>query len=116
VRELRNVLERALLLGSGRRVELEDLPPELRRAGGAGADGRRLLQLPADGLDFEALERDLVVQALEQAGGNQTQAARLLAMNRDQIRYRIKKFGLGDGGADGAEGAGAALPSTPPFP
>jgi DNA-binding NtrC family response regulator len=115
VRELRNVLERALLLGSGRRVELEDLPPELRRAGGAGADGRRLLQLPAEGLDFEALERDLVVQALEQAGGNQTQAARLLAMNRDQIRYRIKKFGLGNGGADEAEGAGAALPSSPPL-
>ena len=115
VRELRNVLERALLLGNGRRVEFEDLPPELRQAGDGGADGRRLLQLPAEGLDFEALERDLVVQALEQAGGNQTQAARLLALNRDQIRYRIKKFGLGNGGADEAEGAGAALPSSPPL-
>jgi DNA-binding protein Fis len=43
---------------------------------------------------LKALERDLVVQALERAGGNQTRAATLLGMNRDQIRYRIEKFGL----------------------
>jgi DNA-binding protein Fis len=40
------------------------------------------------------LERDLVVQALQRAQGNQTQAAQLLGMNRDQIRYRLEKFGL----------------------
>jgi DNA-binding protein Fis len=44
---------------------------------------------------FEDLERDLVVQALQRTGGNQTRAAALLGMNRDQIRYRIEKFGLG---------------------
>ena len=45
-------------------------------------------------MDFEELERDLVVQALTRTGGNRTQAAKLLGMNRDQIRYRIEKFGL----------------------
>jgi two-component system, NtrC family, response regulator AtoC len=51
-------------------------------------------RLPAQGIDFERLERDLVVQALERTGGNQTRAATLLGMKRDQIRYRIEKFGL----------------------
>ena len=51
--------------------------------------------LPADGVNLEELERQLLVQALERAGGNQTQAAQLLGINRDQVRYRIEKFGLG---------------------
>ncbi len=50
--------------------------------------------LPTHGLVFEELERDLVRQALERTGGNQTRAARLLGMTRDQIRYRIRKFAL----------------------
>jgi DNA-binding NtrC family response regulator len=123
VRELRNVVERAMILGGGDRIALEDLSPEVRgaRAGGAAAGagaaaaggagaaspgggaaagasaagGARIFHLPGDGVDFDALERDLVRQALEAAGGNQTQAARLLKMTRDQIRYRIEKFGLG---------------------
>jgi two-component system response regulator AtoC len=50
--------------------------------------------LPAEGVNLESLERDLLVQALQRAQGNQTQAAQLLGMNRDQIRYRLEKFGL----------------------
>jgi DNA-binding NtrC family response regulator len=96
VRELRNVLERALLLGTEGRIDVGDLPPDLRPRLEAQPDGRRLLRLPAEGLDFETLEKDLVVQALEYAGGNQTRAGQYLAMNRDQIRYRMKKFGLGE--------------------
>jgi DNA-binding NtrC family response regulator len=114
VRELKNALERAMILGSGEWIDEADLPPEVRgekarpsaerpvaamaapvaAAAAAGADPKRPLVLPQDGLDFEQLERDLVQQALEKAGGNQTQAARLLGMTRDQIRYRIEKFGL----------------------
>ena len=52
------------------------------------------LTLPPGGADLEAIERDLVVQALDRAGWNQTRAATLLGLNRDQIRYRIKKFAL----------------------
>jgi len=54
----------------------------------------RGFRLPPEGVRFEALEQDLVRQALERAQGNQTRAAALLGMNRDQIRYRIEKFGL----------------------
>ncbi len=51
-------------------------------------------RLPAEGVNLEAIERQLLVQALERAGGNQTHAGHLLGINRDQVRYRIEKFGL----------------------
>jgi transcriptional regulator with GAF, ATPase, and Fis domain len=52
------------------------------------------MALPDEGVDLETLERELVAQALKRTGGNQTRAAALLGLNRDQIRYRIEKFGL----------------------
>ena len=52
------------------------------------------VELPPSGIDLEQLERSLVVQALERTGWNQTRAAALLGLNRDQIRYRIEKFHL----------------------
>jgi two-component system response regulator AtoC len=89
VRELRNAVERAMILARGDVLTPADFPT----LGGAKpiTNGFRL---PAEGVKFEELERDLVVQALERTGGNQTRAAALLGMNRDQIRYRIEKFGL----------------------
>ena len=63
----------------------------------AARDVARLTErvdLPAGGIDLEQLERSLVVQALERSGWNQTKAAALLGLNRDQIRYRIEKFKL----------------------
>ena len=90
IRELRNVVERAMLLGEGKTLTLEDFP--MTSAGPA-----RLTEgvaLPANGIDLEQLERSLVVQALERSGWNQTRAASLLGLNRDQIRYRIEKFKL----------------------
>jgi len=60
-----------------------------------GRPAREAFLLPAHGLVFEDLERDLVRQALERTRGNQTRAAKLLGMTRDQIRYRIRKFALG---------------------
>ena len=63
----------------------------MSHATGKLTDGFRL---PPGGVNFEQLEKDLVIQALEREAGNQTRAAALLGMNRDQIRYRIEKFGL----------------------
>ena len=51
-------------------------------------------RLPADGVSLEEVEKQLLVQALERCGGNQTHAGQLLGINRDQVRYRIEKFGL----------------------
>jgi transcriptional regulator with PAS, ATPase and Fis domain len=89
VRELKNAVERAVLLAEEERLVPGDFP--LRGLAVAAADAFRL---PPGGIDLEELERDLLVQALHRTGGNQTQAARLLHLNRDQIRYRIEKFGL----------------------
>jgi len=53
------------------------------------------LEIPEQGTSLEGIERELIELALKQAGGNQTQAARLLGISRDTLRYRIKKFELG---------------------
>jgi DNA-binding NtrC family response regulator len=89
VRELRNVIERAMLLCESDRLEPADFSA-LRMSAAAGEE----FELPANGLDLEQVERQFVVQALKRSGGNQTRAAALLGLNRDQIRYRIEKFGL----------------------
>src|SRR5215470_11255131 len=91
IRELRNTIERAMLLSENTVLGVEDFVP------GGAAGAVRLggqVELPAAGLDLEQLERSLVVQALERTGWNQTKAAALLGLNRDQIRYRIEKFDL----------------------
>jgi len=91
VRELRNAIERAMLLTEGDELTVEQFPLQ------GGASAMRLseqVQLPPNGIDLEELERSLVVQALERSGWNQTKAATLLGVNRDQIRYRIEKFKL----------------------
>ena len=54
--------------------------------------------LPPQGLDLEETEKSLVLQALERTGWNQTRAAKLLGLNRDQIHYRIEKFKLAPAG------------------
>jgi DNA-binding NtrC family response regulator len=86
---MRNVVERAMLLAEGARLEVQDFG--VLNSGAPSADP---FDLPAAGVDLEALERSLVAQALRRAGGNQTKAAALLGLNRDQIRYRIEKFRL----------------------
>jgi two-component system, NtrC family, response regulator AtoC len=90
IRELRNALERAMLLADGDQLMADHFPV----ATGAGARLTEAVELPAAGIDLEQLERSLVVQALERSGWNQTRAATLLGLNRDQIRYRIEKFKL----------------------
>jgi transcriptional regulator with PAS, ATPase and Fis domain len=93
VRELRNIIERAVLLSSGALLRRKDLFPESVHAA-PPSEAHAAFRLPDGGVNFEKLEMDMVVQALAAAGGNQTRAARLLGMTRDQIRFRVKKFGL----------------------
>jgi two-component system response regulator AtoC len=88
VRELRNAIERAMLLADGDRLEASDLTTLTRTVSPVQ------FKLPAEGVNIEEVERQLLVQALERSKGNQTQAAQLLGINRDQVRYRIEKFGL----------------------
>jgi len=90
IRELRNAVERAMLLVEGDHLTAEQFPV----ASAAPARLTEGVDLPATGINLEQLERSLVVQALERSAWNQTRAATLLGLNRDQIRYRIEKFKL----------------------
>jgi len=88
VRELRNAIERAMLLADRDLLGVDDFSTLSRSAAAA------TFKLPPEGVNLEDVERQLVVQALERCRGNQTHAGALLGINRDQVRYRIEKFGL----------------------
>jgi two-component system response regulator AtoC len=92
VREMRNLVERAVLLAEGDRLEPSDF--DTLHTAHAGSSAGHVFELPAGGVNLEDVERHFVIQALERAGGNQTRAATLLGLHRDQIRYRIEKFAL----------------------
>jgi DNA-binding NtrC family response regulator len=105
VRELRNVIERALILEDADLITPEYLPRDLAAEAGyvapqgsparpstAPAAAGAPFALPAGGLSLEELETSLVRQAVERSGGNQTRAAELLGISRDQLRYRLKKI------------------------
>ena len=94
VRELRNLIERAVLLAESPDLKPEDFESAHALRGPDAGAGSVDIQLPPGGLNLEDVERRLVALALERTRGNQTQAAALLGLHRDQIRYRIEKFGL----------------------
>jgi two-component system, NtrC family, response regulator AtoC len=96
VRELRNVIERAMILEDGDEITAKYLPRGLVGDARSSSDERGkindLVRLPADGVGLEDVEMSLVRQALERSHGNQTKAAELLNISRDQLRYRMKKL------------------------
>jgi transcriptional regulator with GAF, ATPase, and Fis domain len=71
-------------------------------------DDRTTVTVPASGVDLDALERALIVFALEAAGGNRTHAARLLALTRSALLYRMHKHGLVWSGCDAHDGCAGA--------
>jgi DNA-binding NtrC family response regulator len=91
VRELRNVIERLVILEQAEVVLPDHLPAEMRL--GTRPNSRSIVQLPADGVALTDVERELVRQAMERAGGNQSQAAELLGIERDALRRRLIKYG-----------------------
>ncbi|MEE8156257.1 MAG: sigma-54-dependent Fis family transcriptional regulator [Phycisphaerales bacterium] len=96
IRELRNVIERALLLADGQ-IQPEHLPPEIAQATSeAEVSGEE--QAGASALAEQ--ERKLVLEALQQNNWNQSAAARQLGITRDILRYRVKRYGLVRPGAE----------------
>ena len=93
VRELRNAIERAMILEESALIMPSSLPIAVtHRASTASA--APATEIPPGGLSLEENERSLLAQALEKTHGNQTQAARLLRITRDTLRYKMKKFNL----------------------
>jgi PAS domain S-box-containing protein len=95
VRELRNAIERAMILEESSSIDPASLPIAISRPDGDASHEVALpAAAPSDGLSLEDNERSLLVRALEKTNGNQTQAARLLRVTRDTLRYKMKKFNL----------------------
>ncbi len=103
IRELENVLERAIVLGAGEMLSVESLPETLRRE--RPVKGMEAVELPEDGLDLEAtldtIERGYLQRALDRTGGVQTKAAELLRMTFRQFRYKLQKHSLVRKGSGG---------------
>jgi PAS domain S-box-containing protein len=102
VRELRNAIERAMILEDSSYIGTASLPItvsedasiHVAQPGEAAVISHYPPKIPDEGLSLEENERRLLVGALEKTGGNQTQAARLLRITRDTLRYKMKKFNL----------------------
>jgi two-component system response regulator AtoC len=99
VRELRNVIERTLILEDSDVITMEYLPGALTGQSEASVGVSRsapvqgsVFVLPREGLSLDDVEMAFVRQAIERSDGNQTRAAELLGISRDQLRYRLKKL------------------------
>jgi transcriptional regulator with PAS, ATPase and Fis domain len=95
VRQLENVIERAVAFSAGRpQIGVQDLPPELLE--GVASPLTTPVSLPAEGIDLGALvadiERDLIQRSLERSGGNKGQAARLLNLKRTTLVEKLKRL------------------------
>ena len=113
VRELENLIERAVTLSSDASIGVDELP-ELRTMGTRGA--RAVADLPMEGLNLErevdSFERAIILRALDRTSGNRTEAARLLGISFRSMRYRLSKLGIA-GSDDGPGGPGPSVVSDP---
>jgi two-component system response regulator PilR (NtrC family) len=111
VRQLESAIERAILLCEGDKILPRDLPQEvLKRQTLGKADrgrGGDRFEIPADGINFEHFERDLIVQAMEKTDWVIAKAAKLLGMSYRTLQYRLDKFGLSK-----PEGKGGTPPAA----
>jgi DNA-binding NtrC family response regulator len=102
IRELRNVLERAVLLHDAEELSTAHLEFTPLRA---APDGSRLdVPIGEEGVSLEDLERKALIMALEKAHYNKTRAARLLRISRDELRYKVKKHRIHDPSAAPPDG------------
>jgi two-component system response regulator PilR (NtrC family) len=108
VRELENLIERAVTLAHGDRIQLDTLPP-LNSLSTAQPHLGPEPPLPEAGMDLEKVledfERGIIIKALERTRGNRTEAARLLGVSFRSLRYRLSKLGItgGEGGNEADE-------------
>lgn len=92
IRELENVIERALVLDRDGVLGLDDLPDRVKASG--QRIGNLRIELPDEGISLEEVERELLLAALEKHNWNQTRAAAYLNITRSTLLYRMQKFGL----------------------
>ena len=106
VRQLESALERAILLSENDTITLEDLPPEMSQVTStAAAASGDLFRLPAEGVNFEDVERSLIMQAMDRTDNNITKSAKLLGLTFRTLQYRLEKFGFKKEDGDEAQAA-----------
>lgn len=99
IRELKNVIERCVVLENSELISPKLLPQDMNDG---AADTLQFVErrknarliLPEEGISLDEVEKDLIQQALERTGNNQTKAAKLLNITYDSLRYQVKKFDL----------------------
>jgi transcriptional regulator with PAS, ATPase and Fis domain len=98
VRELRNAVERVMLLSNAQTFSLENFSFLRATDGGAGTFGRGgrtfVLEIPTQGVPINDVMRELILKTLEITGGNQVQAAKVLGLTRSKLRYRMEQLGI----------------------
>jgi DNA-binding NtrC family response regulator len=97
IRELRNLVERIVVLENDEEIQKSHLPAWTmgqRVSSNGGEKEQGAIHLPSEGLNLETVEKDLISQALERTNHNKAQAAKLLGLTYDALRYQVKKFGL----------------------
>jgi DNA-binding NtrC family response regulator len=99
VRELQNIIERAIALSADDTVEADDIrfdvsAPRAAATGSASEDSR--VPFPPAGMSLDQFEDEIIREALRRANGNKSQAARLLGLSRNALRYRLSKIGVAD--------------------
>ena len=98
IRELKNAIERAMILVDKDRIDVAHLPIRIADPSTTNsmprASGTALVRLPSEGAGLEDIEKNLLEQALQHAHGNKTRASRLLKISRDTLRYKVKKHHL----------------------
>ena len=97
VRELENVIERSLVLANGGRLEAADIRLDMAPRSRVAAGGGDTLFLP-DGMTLDQYGETIIREAMRRAQGNKSQAARLLGLTRNALRYRLGQMGMETGG------------------
>jgi DNA-binding NtrC family response regulator len=105
VRQLESAIERAILLCENDTITLDDLPPEMTNGTRAASASNDLFKLPPEGVNFEDVERSLIIQAMDRTDNNITKSAKLLGLTFRTLQYRLEKFGFKRDGAEEEEEA-----------
>jgi DNA-binding NtrC family response regulator len=97
IRELRNVIERMVVLSRQNRLTVRDLPAQIRQV---MADGARSTQTWSPGLSLEDAEKQMIIRALESHRGNRTKAAQQLGISRRTLHRKLNEYGLRESAED----------------
>src|SRR5207237_6665296 len=92
VRQLESAIVRAILLCEGDMITPDDLPSEVRQESQSAVTGG--FKLPPEGINFEEVEKNLILQAMDQTDYNITKAAKLLGLTFRTLQYRLEKYGI----------------------